>query len=174
MDLDTHMMGNEADDPFGIGRRDSGAGILEAAGKPVDPQPAVRIEHDLDDAGIFEVSGDQRAERGAQHARASGDGFRSEGGDRRHIAPHIVASRSRRWALLRDANRQGRNNVERLIGLPDRKTGERIDRYEPPASGALFGSAAMSFTTSSARVRPRASRRPSASTNPSYRSRPFV
>ena len=33
MDLDTHMMGNEADDPFGIGGRDSGAGILEAAGQ---------------------------------------------------------------------------------------------------------------------------------------------
>ena len=167
MDLGTHVMGNQADDSFSIGWCDPAAGILDATGKPVDPEPAVGIEHDLDDARIFEVSRDQRAERGAQHARASGDGFRSKGGDRHHSEPRDIASRSTRWALLRD--RSGRD----AIASRDR-SGYRIERQangsiptNAPASGALSGSAAMSLTTSSARVRPRASRRPNASTNPS-------
>ena len=75
MDLGTDMMGDQANDALGVGRRDPVAGILEAAGKAVDPEPAVGIEHDLDDARIFQMSGDQRAERGAQHARAARDGF---------------------------------------------------------------------------------------------------
>ena len=75
MDLGADMMRNQANDALGVGRRDPVAGILEAAGEAVDPEPAVGIEHDLDDAWIFQMSRDQRAERGAQHARAAGDGF---------------------------------------------------------------------------------------------------
>jgi hypothetical protein len=83
MDLSTHVMGNEPDDAFSVGRCDPASGILKTAGKTVDPKPAVRIEHDFDDAGIFEVRSDERAERGAQHARASSNGFRSKV-DRHH------------------------------------------------------------------------------------------
>ena len=54
---------------------DAAAGVLEPAGQPVDPEPAVGVEHHLDDAGIFEVAGDGRPERRAQHARAPGEGF---------------------------------------------------------------------------------------------------
>ena len=45
--------------------------------KPVDPQPSIRIEHHLDDAGIFEKRGDGRPERGAQHAGTACDRLRS-------------------------------------------------------------------------------------------------
>ena len=55
MDLDADMVRDEAHDALGVGRRDAAAGILEAARQPVDPQPAVGIEHHLDDAGIFEI-----------------------------------------------------------------------------------------------------------------------
>ena len=55
MHFDADMMRDEAHDPLGIGRRDAVAGILKAARQPVDPEPAVGIEHHLDDAGIFEM-----------------------------------------------------------------------------------------------------------------------
>ena len=58
--------------------------------EPVDPEPAVGIEHHLDDGRIFEIGSDRWAERGAQHARAASEGFRSEG-DRRHVEPRSVA-----------------------------------------------------------------------------------
>ena len=56
MDLGADMMRDQANDALGIGRRDPVAGILEAAGEAVDPEPAVGIEHDLDDARIFQMS----------------------------------------------------------------------------------------------------------------------
>ena len=70
MDLGADMMGDEPDDPFAVGRREPLAGIREAARQPVDPEPAVGIEHHLDDRRVFELGGDRRSERGAQHARA--------------------------------------------------------------------------------------------------------
>ncbi len=94
MDLDADMVGDEPDDPLGVGRRDAAAGILEPARQPVDPEPAVGIEHHLDDAGVFEVAGDRRPERGAQHARAAGEGFGPEG-DCRHCEPRKLASSRR-------------------------------------------------------------------------------
>ncbi len=48
-----------------IGRRDPVAGILEAAGQAVDPETAVGIEHDLNDARVFQMRRDQRTERSA-------------------------------------------------------------------------------------------------------------
>ena len=95
MNLDADMVRDEPHDPLGVGRRDAAAGILEAARQPVDPEPAVGIEHHLDDAGVFEIAGDGRSERGAQHARAAGEGFGSEG-DRRHVEPRKLASYRRR------------------------------------------------------------------------------
>ena len=55
--------------------RDPAAGVLKPARQPVDPEPAIGIEHHLDDAGVFEIAGDRGAKRGAQHARAAGEGF---------------------------------------------------------------------------------------------------
>jgi hypothetical protein len=43
----------------------------------------VRIKHDFDDAGIFQIAGDRWSEGGLQHARAAQESFRSEG-ERRH------------------------------------------------------------------------------------------
>ena len=83
MNLDPDMMGDEPHDALGVGGRDAEAGVLEAARQPVDPEPAVGIEHHLDDAGIFEIAGNRWPQRGAQHPRAAGESFGSEG-DRRH------------------------------------------------------------------------------------------
>ena len=75
MDLDTDMMGDEPDDALGIGWGDPATGVLKPARQPVNPKPAIGIEHHLDDAGIFEIAGDRGAKRRAQHARAAGEGF---------------------------------------------------------------------------------------------------
>ena len=86
MDLDTDMMRNETHDALGVCRGDATASLLEAARQPVDPQPTIGIEHYLDDAGVFEIGGNRRPERSAQHARAAGESFRSKG-DCRHMSP---------------------------------------------------------------------------------------
>ena len=79
MHFDADMMGDEADDPLGVGGRNAAAGVFQSARQPVDPEPAIGIEHHLDDAGVFEIAGDRRSQRGAQHARAAGEGLGPEG-----------------------------------------------------------------------------------------------
>ena len=51
------------------------AGVGEAGSESVDPEPAVRVEHDLDDGGLIEPRGDVGAERGCQHAPAARQAF---------------------------------------------------------------------------------------------------
>ena len=46
-------------------------------GQAVDPQPSIRIEHHLDNGGIFQKRGDVRPERRAQHAGTACDRLRS-------------------------------------------------------------------------------------------------
>jgi hypothetical protein len=70
MDLRADMVGDEADDALAIGERQPLARIGEPVRKTIDPEPAVGVEHHLDDFGIFEKSGYCRAKGGAQHARA--------------------------------------------------------------------------------------------------------
>ena len=79
MHLDADMVRNEAHDPLGVRRGNPATGVLEPAGKAIDPEMTVRIEHDLDDAGIFQIAGDRWSEGGAQHARAAQESFGSEG-----------------------------------------------------------------------------------------------
>ena len=95
MHLDADMVRNEAHDPLGVRRGDAATGVFEPAGKAIDPEMTVRIEHDLDDAGIFQIAGDRWSEGGAQHARAAQESFGSEG-ERRHSRPRVLASVRRR------------------------------------------------------------------------------
>ena len=53
------------------------AGVGQAVRQPVDPEPAIGIEHHLDDGGVFEPCGDGRPKRRAQHARAARGRLRS-------------------------------------------------------------------------------------------------
>jgi hypothetical protein len=78
MDFGADVMGDKADDPFAIGWRQPFAGLRKPIRQPVDPDAAIRIEHDLNDARIFKPCRDRRPQRGAQHARAARDCFRPE------------------------------------------------------------------------------------------------
>ena len=97
MNLGADMVRYEAHNPLAVSGGQRASAILEPARQPVDPEPAVRIEHHLDDRRVFEEGGDRGAERGAQHARAAGEGLgRSECG--RHDRPRRtpIAKRNRR------------------------------------------------------------------------------
>src|SRR3546814_14766087 len=52
MNFGADMMRDEADDAFAIGGAQPGAAIRDALAEPVDPEAAVRIEHDLDDLRV--------------------------------------------------------------------------------------------------------------------------
>jgi hypothetical protein len=83
------MMGDKPNDPLAVGCGETFTRIAQAACQPIDPQPAVGIEHDLDNGGIFEPAGNGRSERGAQHARTTQDRFRLKGLNH-HYPTHAV------------------------------------------------------------------------------------
>jgi hypothetical protein len=91
MYFDADVVCDEPHDAFSIGGCDPAAGVFETPRQTVDPQATVGIEHYLDDCGIFQVGRDGGSECGAQHARAAGESFRSEG-NRRHYKPRKLAS----------------------------------------------------------------------------------
>ena len=94
MHFDADMVRDEPDDPLGVGGRNAAAGVFQSAPQPVDPEPAIGVEHHLDDAGVFEIAGDRGSQGGAQHARAAGEGLGPEG-DCRHYEPRKRASSRR-------------------------------------------------------------------------------
>ena len=64
------MGGDEADDALGLGGTEALAGEPAADGRPLDPQLAVGVDHDLDHGRIGERRGNGRPEGGAQHLPA--------------------------------------------------------------------------------------------------------
>ena len=97
MHFGAHMVGDEADDAFAVGGGEAQAGIGDPVGEPVDPQPPVGIEHDLDHARVFQPTGDVGTQRRAQHARAAGEGFAAIG-----HGPHVENLAGRRRPHRRD------------------------------------------------------------------------
>ncbi len=73
MNLGADVMGNEPHDTLAVGCGETLAGICQAPRQPVDPEPAIGIEHDLDDPSVFEPGRYRRSERRAQHACTTRD-----------------------------------------------------------------------------------------------------
>ena len=71
MRLNTDMMGDQANDPFAVMRRQSFTRLRQTAGQPVDPEPPIGIQHHFDDGRVFQPLRNGWSERGAQHARAA-------------------------------------------------------------------------------------------------------
>ncbi len=78
MNFGPDMMRDEANNPFAVGGRQPLTCVRQPIGQPVDPDASIGIEHDFDDARIFEPRGDRRPQRGAQHARTARECFRLE------------------------------------------------------------------------------------------------
>ena len=65
MHLGADMMSDQAHDALAIGRDQHVVSRDKSFAKPIDPQPAIGIQHHFDDGGVFEIAGDRRAECGA-------------------------------------------------------------------------------------------------------------
>ncbi len=100
-DLAAHVRGDQPDDALGLGAADAFAGVLAPDRGALDPQPAVGVDHHLDDGGIGECGGDGRTEGRAQHLppaplRLLGRGKREQVS---HAAsPSIRRPASGRWS----------------------------------------------------------------------------
>jgi len=68
MHLGADMVSHQPHDALAVGGREPLAGVGEARGQAVDPEPSVGVEHDLDDGGLLEPGGDRRPQSRAQHA----------------------------------------------------------------------------------------------------------
>ncbi len=108
MDFGADVMGDQAHDALAIGGRQALPRIGEAFGKAVDPEPAIGVEHHLNDARILKESGDGRTKRGAQHARAPDRRFGFEVRNR-HVVP--LPSGTVRPALDRGSVEEAENRA---------------------------------------------------------------
>ena len=78
MDFGADVMRHEAHDALAIRGRQTHSRVCQAGREPVEPEPSVRVQHDLDDCRIFQPGADRRAERRPQHARAAKRAFRPD------------------------------------------------------------------------------------------------
>jgi hypothetical protein len=108
MHLGADVMRDQAHNPLAVGGGHHPAAILQSARQAVDPQPAVRIEHHLDDRGVFKEGRDRRTEGSAQHARAAREGLRMEWSSR-HDRPPSGANHNMRLAtgMIRKGKKWG-------------------------------------------------------------------
>ena len=71
MNLGADMVRDKPQDAFPIARRQTLSSIEKSTCEPIDPEPTVGVEHDLDDRWVFKPERDRRPKCGAQHARAT-------------------------------------------------------------------------------------------------------
>lgn len=76
MDLGADVVRDEAHDALSVSRGQPFTRIGESLGQPIHPEATVRVQHDLDDGGVFEQMCDGCAERGAEHARTARERLR--------------------------------------------------------------------------------------------------
>ena len=106
MHLGADMMRDQSHDALAIGRDQHVVGGDKTFAQPVDPEPAIGIQHHFDDGGVFEVAGDRGAERCAQHARTTRQSF---------VAVMMTRHRAPLWPSARrldgDGDNQERQNL---------------------------------------------------------------
>jgi hypothetical protein len=84
VNLGAHVMSDQSNNALPVGSGQAFASFRQTSREPVDPQPAIGIEHYLDDRRIFEIARNRRTECRAQHARTARDCFRLKGMDCHH------------------------------------------------------------------------------------------
>jgi hypothetical protein len=75
MHLRTHMMRDKANYTLAIRGREPLPSVGETIGQAIDPQPAIGIEHDLNDGRVIEPGRDCRTKGRTKHPRAARGGF---------------------------------------------------------------------------------------------------
>ena len=63
MNLGPDMMRHQPDNPLAIGSGHPAPRIGDPGAQPVDPQPTIGIEHDLDDRGVLNLCASDRMDR---------------------------------------------------------------------------------------------------------------
>ena len=71
MHLGADVGRDQPDDSFAVGLGQLHTHRRAARRKPVDPQGAIRVEHDFHHVRVFQRGGDQRPHRRAQHQDAA-------------------------------------------------------------------------------------------------------
>src|SRR5665213_1971417 len=71
MHLGADMVCDKSDDAFAVTGRQTLACIGQPTSQPIDPEPAIGVEHHLDDCRVLQPESNARAKCGAQHARAT-------------------------------------------------------------------------------------------------------
>ena len=71
MNLSADMMGHQPNDALTISGREPLPRIGQPLRQTVDPDPAVGVQHHLDDTRVLKQPRDRRAESSAQHARTT-------------------------------------------------------------------------------------------------------
>src|SRR5258708_37456884 len=71
MHLGADMVGNETHDAFAVGGRQSLPSVSKALGQAIDPQTAIRDEHDLDNGWVFQAGGELRGHRPEEQSDAA-------------------------------------------------------------------------------------------------------
>ena len=73
MNLGADMMRDEPHDALAVCRQKPLTGVGQSLRETVDPQSPVWVQHHLDDSRVFQMPGDGRTQRRAQHPRAAGE-----------------------------------------------------------------------------------------------------
>src|SRR3546814_11087455 len=116
-----------ADDPLDLRRLHPDFGIGSTLTEPVQAKRPVRIDHDLDDAGIGQRRGDRRPHRRAQH-RAPTVGGDTAGHWPGSVGPMVLrtAAICRPTCALKDSNRLAA--IDRKSVVSGKSVLERGDR----------------------------------------------
>ena len=69
MHFRTDVVRYQPNDAFSISGREALSCVGQTARQPVDPQPAIGVEHDLDDRGVLQIPRYSGAKRATEHAR---------------------------------------------------------------------------------------------------------
>ena len=76
VDFHADMMRDQANDAFAVGWRQAFTRVRQAFGEAVGPEAPVRVQHHLDDSGVFQMTDDHPPERCAEHPRTACQAFR--------------------------------------------------------------------------------------------------
>ena len=71
MNLDADVVRDQANDALAVRRRQRQTRVADPFAEPIEPEPAIGVQHHFDDGGVVQPRGDRIPKRRAQHPRAA-------------------------------------------------------------------------------------------------------